>query len=172
MLNKIVISGPESSGKTTLFNELCDSYSLVGVSEYARDYIGDLNRNYSYEDILLIAQTQYKNEQICLESNQPFVLADSDLLTLEIWCEFKYNNCHPFIKDRLRAHLPNVYLLCHPEIPWEYDNQRENPNDRIALFEIYENKIKSLEVDYHVIKGDRSTRLKNAKRIINSIENS
>lgn len=172
MLNKIVISGPESSGKTTLFNDLCNSYSLIGVSEYARDYIGNLKRSYSYDDILLIADKQYKNEQILLKSKEPFVLTDTDLLTLEIWCEFKYNKCHPFIKDKLRANLPNVYLLCHPEVPWEYDSQRENPNDRMALFEIYKNKIKSLGVDYQVLKGDRLTRLRHTKRIINSIENS
>ena len=172
MLNKIVISGPESSGKTTLFNELCGSYSLVGVSEYARDYIENLERSYSYDDILLIAQKQYKNEQFCLKSNQPFVLTDSDLLTLEIWCEFRYNKCHSFIKDKLREYPPNVYLLCYPEIKWEYDPQRENPNDRMDLFQIYENKIKSLGVDYYIIKGDRLTILESAKRIINSIENS
>jgi nicotinamide riboside kinase len=172
MLNKIVISGPESSGKTTLFNELCGSYSLVGVSEYARDYIANLERNYTYNDILLIAQAQLNNEQVSLKSNQPFVLTDSDLLTLEIWCEFKYNKCHSFIENNLRENLPNLYLLCYPEIPWEFDLQRENPNDRMELFEIYENKIKSLGVDYNILRGDRMTRLKTSKRIINSIENS
>ena len=89
-----MISGPESSGKTTLFKALCDVYSIKGVSEYARDYIANLDRAYKYNDILKIAEQQFINEQQYLEMKQPFFLADSDLLTLEIWCEFKYGKCH------------------------------------------------------------------------------
>ena len=167
-----MISGPESSGKTTLFKALCDVYSIKGVSEYARDYILNIGRAYKYNDILQIAKQQFINEQQYLEMKQPFFLADSDLLTLEIWCEFKYGKCHTFISENLRNHLPEIYLLCYPDIKWEYDPQRENPNDRLALFDIYESKIKSFGVDYHILRGDKPDRLKSAKTIINRIANS
>ena len=68
--------------------------------------------------------------------------------------------------------LPDYYLLCYPDIPWEYDPQRENPNDRVELFEIYRAKIVSLGVDYQIVKGDSVARLKNSKTIINHITNS
>ena len=171
-MRKIIITGPESSGKTTLFNQLIKCYNITGVDEYARKYIGNLKREYNYNDILEIAKNQFQNEQTLLSSNQQFLIGDTDLLTLEIWCEFKYAKCHQYILNNLRKYLPDVYLLCHPDIPWEYDPQRENPNDRLDLFNIYENKIKSLEVEYHIIEGDIPKRLESAKRIINNITNS
>ncbi len=171
-MNKIVISGPESSGKTTLFNELCNFFSIEGVSEYARHYIDRLDRNYNYDDILKIAKYQYDSEQHNQKNNNSYLITDTDLLTLEIWCEVKYGKCHQFISDKLRDNLPSIYLLCYPDIPWEEDPQRENPNDRVDLFNIYENKIKSLGVDYQVLTDSKSKRFNSAKKIIKNLTNS
>ena len=171
-MNKIVITGPESSGKTTLFSLLREEYDTCGVEEYARIYIDQLDTEYVYNDILEIAKGQIVNEKNALEKGGLFMLADTDLLTLELWCEYKYQKCHHFIKSNLRKRLPDLYLLCFPDIPWEFDPQRENPNDRLALFEIYERKIKSIGVDYQILRGDKPDRLKSAKTIINRIANS
>ena len=170
-MKKLIITGPESSGKTTLFNQLTSFYNITGVDEYAREYIANLKRDYNYQDILEIAKVQFTNELKIYNSNQNFFISDTDLLTLEIWCEIKYKKCHSFISDNLRKHLPNIYLLCSSDIPWEFDSQRENPNNRLELFKIYENKIKSLGVDYRIIKGDKATRLNTVKTIINDIVN-
>tara|TARA_B100001173_G_C15963329_1_gene536666 strand:- start:747 stop:1262 length:516 start_codon:yes stop_codon:yes gene_type:complete len=171
-MKKIIVTGPESSGKTTLFNQLTKYYQIDGVNEYAREFIGSLKREYNYNDILEIAKVQFNNEQKLYKSKQRFILSDTDLLTLEIWCEFKYEKCHQYILNNLRKYLPDVYLLCNPDIPWEYDPQRENPDDRLDLFNTYENKIKSLGVEYHIIEGEIPKRFESAKRIINNIYNS
>ncbi len=171
-MKKIIVTGPESSGKTTLFKQITSFYKIRGVNEYAREYIGNLNREYKYFDILQIAKKQFENEQKLSSTNPQFLIADTDLLTLEIWCEFKYKKCHSFILDTLRNHLPNFYILCYPDIPWEFDPQRENPKDRIDLFNIYESKIKALGVDYHIVKGNEQNRFELSKTIINNITNS
>ena len=97
-MNKIVITGPESSGKTTLFSSLQEEYDTCGVEEYARVYIDQLETEYGYNDILEIAKGQIENEKKAAEKDCLFMLADTDLLTLEIWCEYKYQKCHHFIK--------------------------------------------------------------------------
>ena len=171
-MKKLIITGPESSGKTTLFHQLINFYNIKGVHEYAREYIDNLNRVYNYKDILEIAKVQFNNELKIYNCNQNFLVSDTDLLTLEIWCEVKYKKCHSFIYDNLRKYLPDIYFLCSPDIPWEFDSQRENPNNRLELFKIYENKIKSLGVDYHIIKGDKAIRLNSVKTTINNIINS
>ena len=109
-MKKLIITGPESSGKTTLFNQLTSFYNITGVDEYAREYIANLKRVYNYQDILEIAKVQFTNELKIYNSNQNFFISDTDLLTLEIWCEIKYKKCHSFISDNLRKHLPNIYL--------------------------------------------------------------
>mgnify|MGYP001263035489 FL=1 len=96
------------------------------------------------------------------------LFADTDLLTLQIWCEYKYNKCHELIKKELLERLPDLYLLCFPDIPWEFDPQRENPHDRFNLFNIYKRKMEELKVDYAIIKGTMSERLKMIEQIIES----
>ena len=171
-MNKIVITGPESSGKTTLFSSLLEEYDISGVEEYARIYIDQLDTEYVYNDILEIAKGQIESEKYAVQKGGLFMLADTDLLTLEVWCEYKYQKCHHFIKSKLRKMLPDYYLLCYPDIPWEYDPQRENQNDRVELFEIYRAKIVDLGVDYQVIRGGAAARVRNSKTIINNITNS
>ena len=170
-MNKIVITGPESSGKTTLFSSLQEEYDTCGVEEYARVYIDQLETEYGYNDILEIAKGQIESEKNAVQKGCMFMLADTDLLTLEIWCEYKYQKCHQFIKSNLRKMLPDYYLLCYPDIPWEYDPQRENPNDRVELFEMYMAKIVTLGVDYQVIRGGAVARVEDSKTIINNITN-
>ena len=168
-MKKVIITGPESSGKTTLFKQLINYYGIVGVIEHSREYIANLKREYNFEDILEIAKVQLNNFLELQNRSHKIIISDTDLLTLEIWCEFKYGKCHKFISDNLRNHLPNIYLLCYPDIPWEDDPQRENPYDRLKLFDIYEEKIKSLGVNSHIIKGDQITRFENVKTIINKL---
>ena len=165
---KIVITGPESSGKTTLLNQIYDKWNFTVIPEYARTYIDKLNRPYAYNDILEIAKGQIALEDNLNELNSTLLFSDTDLLTLQIWCEYKYNKCHTFIKKELFGRLPDLYLLCSPDIPWEFDPQRENPYDRLNLFNIYKRKIEELNVDYVIIKGTMSERLKMIEQIIES----
>lgn len=166
-MHKIVITGPESCGKTTLLNQINNKWNFTVIPEYARTYIDKLNRPYAYNDILEIAKGQIALEDNLNELNST-LLSDTDLLTLQIWCEYKYNKCHTFIKKELLGRLPDLYLLCSPDIPWEFDPQRENPHDRLNLFNIYKRKIEELNVDCVIIKGTMSERLKMIEQIIES----
>ena len=76
--------------------------------------------------------------------------------------------CHTFINKEFLKRLPDLYILCFPDIPWEFDPQRENPHDRLNLFNIYKRKIEGLKVDYAIIKGTMSERLKMIEQIIES----
>jgi len=169
-MHKIIVTGPECSGKTTLSKSLSKYFNSKLVNEFARNYLAKKNNTYNFENLLEIAQNQYKLEN----QKSKIIVCDTDLLTIKIWSEHKFGNCDSWILGKINAQKKEqrIYLLCKPDIKWEYDPQRENPNDRMDLFQIYENKIKSLGVDYYIIKGDRLTRLESAKIIINGIENS
>lgn len=168
-MNRVVITGPESCGKTTLLESVKHLPEVEITEEFARYYLDDLQRPYHYEDILSIAHGQIALENDALESNKKLIIQDTDLLTLKIWCEFKYKKCHSLIKKELSNRLPSVYILCYPDIPWEYDAQRENPNDRLALFKLYKQEIKKLKVDYIVLKGSKENRLNKVEQLISKL---
>jgi nicotinamide riboside kinase len=165
----IVITGPESSGKTTLFEQLKTQSGFDFISEYSRTYLEKIKRQYHYNDILQIANN-YVNELKSVSQNKLSVISDTDLLTLQIWCEYKYKKCHPFIIENLKINPPVLYLICSPNIPWKFDPQRENPHDRIELYNIHLAKIKELGISFEIIEGDQSKRLNKAKKILQNLQ--
>jgi len=149
---KIIVTGPESSGKTTLCKALSKHFNLPFSKEFAREYLYVLNRDYNPDDLFKIAKGQ-------LQTENGLQLLDTDLITLKIWSEYKYGSCDKWILSQIKKQKSEnrVYLLCKPDIPWEADPQRENPNDREELFEIYKKEIASLGHDYFVVEGENRT---------------
>ena len=167
-MNKIIIAGPESSGKTTLSNALKKYFNTFLVTEYSREYIDQLNSKYNYEDLLKIAKQQLKNEDNT-QLTTP-IICDTDLITIKIWSEYKYSKCDSWILQHIKKQQneSRFYLLCKPDIKWKYDPQRENQFDRKVVFDIYKKELDALNHQYFVIdNGDRLKKAINAiKKII------
>ena len=161
-LLKIIVIGPESSGKTTLCNELSKHFNLPFSKEYAREYLEKLNSNYTQDDLLKIAKGQ-------LQTENGLQLLDTDLITLKIWSEYKFGSCDNWILTQIeKQKIENrFYLLCSPDIPWQADKQRENPNDREELFKIYKQELDELEHTYFIVDGEN--RMENSILKISSI---
>ena len=145
---KIIVTGPESSGKTTLCKSLSKHFKIPFIEEYARGFLDELGRDYKQDDLLEIAKGQ-------LLSEHNAQILDTDLITIKIWSEYKYGNCNNWILEQIEQQKSErrFYLLCKPDIPWEADKQRENPNDRAELFEIYKTELESLGHTYFVVEG-------------------
>jgi len=146
---KIIVTGPESSGKTTLCKALSKHFNIPFSKELAREYLNELGGDYKQEDLLEIAKGQ-------LESEFNSQLLDTDLITIKIWSNYKYGNCDKWILDEIEKQKSEnrFYLLCTPNIPWEADTQRESPNNREKLFELYKEEIASLGHDYFIVEGE------------------
>jgi len=147
--HKIIITGPESSGKTTLCKALSQHFNLPFSKEHAREYLDALNGDYNQDDLLKIAKGQLKSEQ----NTQ---LLDTDLITIKIWSKYKYGSCDKWILSQIEKQKSEnrFYLLCKPDIPWEVDPLRENPTNRNELFEIYKKELESLEHKYFIVQGE------------------
>jgi len=152
---KIIVTGPESSGKTTLCKALSKHYNLPFTKEFAREYLTDLGKNYLQEDLLEIAKGQLENEQL-INNNQQISLHDTDLITLKIWSDYKYGNCNNWILEQIeKQKVENrFYLLCKPDLKWDYDPLRENPTNRNELLEIYKQELENLGHKFLIIKGE------------------
>jgi nicotinamide riboside kinase len=160
---KIAITGPESSGKTTLTEKLALKYNANSVPEFARNFLLERNGIYTQQDLDTIAIGQVKSWE-AIHSN--FLICDTEMTVIKIWSEFKFKSCSETILNLQNQQKFDHYFLCFPDIPWEEDPLRENPNDREILFDIYLNELKKNNLPFTVIAGNLETRLKTCEAVI------
>ena len=159
---KIIVTGPESSGKTTLCKALSTHFEIPFTEEYAREYLNNLEGDYTQSHLLEIAK-----EQLLSEHNAQIL--DTDLITIKIWSKYKYGNCDKWIIEQIEKQKTEkrFYLLCKDDIPWEGDPQRENPNDRVDLFTSYKQELDNLGHNYFIVGGEN--RIENSISKISSL---
>ena len=147
---KIIVTGPECSGKTTLSKKLSQHFKISFAKEYAREYLEKNGLAYEQNDLLKIAQKQ-------IEKEKKFNLLDTDLLTIKIWSEYKYGNCHDWILEKIKNQISQkrIYILCKPDIKWQYDPQRENQHNRGKLYAIYKKELDLLGHRYYINHSKR-----------------
>ncbi len=169
-LVKIVLTGPESVGKSTLVKQLSDHFEAAFCDELARDYVENLGREYAEEDVHQIANLQIAQELKC-KNHQGLHFFDTDLIVTRVWLERVYNHVPEWLDEHLRNEPASIHILCYPDLPWEYDFVRENPDNRVELFDDYKSEITRLGIPYSIIKGKNEERLKNAIQAINEFLN-
>lgn len=176
MIKKIVIVGPESTGKSTLCKELAKHYQTMWCPEYARAYLHEHGTKYQFDDLLKIAKGQLALEdqttalledkkRLSNESNKVWPLfIDTDMYVMKVWCEFVFKKCHPFVLDQIVKRRYDHYLLCNTDLPWVQDELREYPDltTREKLFRMYKDCLINQSVGWTLISGTESDRLGNA----------
>lgn len=166
---RIALIGPESTAKSTLSENLAKHYNTVWIKEYAREYLSNINRKYTLEDILKIAQEQLKQEQELIKKANKFIFVDTELINNKVWCLDVFKTCPNWIEESIVKHKYDLYLLTYPDLSWEPDPLRENPQRRDFFFNWYEKELKLIGANYFVIKGIGKERLKNCIRFIENI---
>ena len=156
---KVGIIGPESTGKSTLAKYLAHRYDGVLVSEYAREYMEKraCACAYTRDDVTNIAHFQVEQlrnlaQGVAMDKASDIVFFDTELIVTKVWFLHKYGDCPDFIEQALLQYPMDVYLLCYPDMPWQPDPVRENPDIRDYLFDWYEREIQKLSIPYYVIK--------------------
>ncbi|NMM46822.1 AAA family ATPase [Marinigracilibium pacificum] len=167
---RIAVTGPESSGKTTLSKKLADHFKGIWIPEYAREYLTNIDRQYTEHDLPEIAKGQWWLWENIKNNKTDLFIADTDLLVIKIWSEYKYGYTHPFIKYLLKKQNFDGYILTKADIPWEEDELRENPLDRDKLFNMYLNELKNQATPYIVVEGQEPERSQIAIDFINSLK--
>jgi NadR type nicotinamide-nucleotide adenylyltransferase len=165
-----VITGPESTGKSTLTKMLAQEYNTSWVKEYAREYLEQLSSDYTFEDVIEMAKIQLQEEQEAILQNELLFL-DTDLTVFYVWIKEKYNIEIDWINTHLTQVQNKTYLLCDIDIPWEEDKLREHPKkeDRERLFKNYVELLERYKLPYYIISGDKDARLKKAKEIVSPL---
>jgi nicotinamide riboside kinase len=166
-MKKILVTGPESSGKTTLAQGLNKHLDGLMVPEFSRIYLEKLNRPYIEDDLLAIAKGQLDWINRGVNKSPNFLILDTGLLVMKVWGLYKYQNSHPWIASNLEKQQFDFIFLSSPsDIPWEEDSLRENPNDRDILFQLYKEQLLALDWDFEILKGNEADRLDKALELI------
>lgn len=182
-MKKIVIIGPESTGKSSLCQALAGHYHSLWCPEYAREYLLRYGTNYSYENLLLIAKGQIDLEdnysrQIAtrkqktkeLLSSSDFLFIDTDMYVMKVWCEYVFDKCHSYILEQIAQRKYDAYLLCNTDLPWIKDELREYPDEknRSELFNIYKDILINQSAPFTIVKGQGPPRIEHAIKFIDS----
>jgi nicotinamide riboside kinase len=159
---KIVITGPESSGKTTLATALSQYFGTKPVPEFARIYLQFLGRPYQPADLHPIFNGQMAWESFFAQKNEPVLICDTDWTVLQIW----ENNLHPDAPFQFPRRPWDLALLCTPDIPWEEDPLREHPMERERLFYDYRQLLKATGLPFVELSGNHDKRMTDATAAI------
>ena len=168
-MKKIVIIGPESTGKSTLTEQLAAHYNTTWCPEFAREYLKQNGTDYSFEDLLNIARGQLMLEDsLLLQARNNLYFIDTDMYVMKVWCEVAFNNCHVWILKQIAARNHDLYLLCDTDLPWVKDELREYPdlNTRQKLFKMYKDILINQDTKWAIISGSYTERLQLALSII------
>ena len=168
---RIVLYGPESTGKTTLAKALAEAYQTSWVPEFARNYLEEKwNKKReicNLEDLIIIAEGQIKNENEALKHARDFVFCDTNILVTKAWSETHFHGyCAPEIEYYVETFQYEHYFLTDIDVPWEADNLRDRPNNREEMFLYFKRILDKKKVPYHLIKGTHRQRMIQAKEIL------
>ena len=171
---KVVLYGPESTGKTTLSIELAKHFKTNWVPEYAREYLQTIwdneKRICEPEDILPIAIGQMKLENELAIKSKSLLICDTNLFETMVYSKYYYGgNCDPLLQKFALKNSYDLYLLTDIDIPWEKDDLRDKPNERKESFEIFKNELIENNLPFRIISGTRIERIKKAVYYINKI---
>lgn len=190
-MKKIVIIGPESTGKSTLCEKLAVHYKTSWCPEYAREYLLAHGTNYTYDNLLDIAKGQVALEEkyvkIAEENQSPEnneartgppltasysrLFIDTDMYVMKVWCKFVFGKCHSWILNQIEERKYDLYLLCNVDLPWVKDELREYPDlaRREKLYNIYKEIMLNQPVPWIDISGNYEERLQKAIDAVNAL---
>lgn len=171
---KVVLLGPESTGKTTLSQQLARHYNTVWVPEYAREYLqkkwNDERKTCEPKDLLPIAEGQMRLENELAKKATNILICDTDLLETKVYSEAYYvGACDPVLEKYALQNTYDLYLLTYIDIPWEADDLRDKPTERKEMFTYFKDTLEKYGKNFIILKGNKKDRLEKAVNHIDQL---
>lgn len=161
-IKKIAIVGPESTGKSTITQQLAQHYNTLWVPEYARYYCAALTEPCNLQD-----ETNMFHGQVALEESilaiaqKELVFCDTTFLTVKIWSDEVFGETPAIVLNALPQYHYDLYLLMDIDLPWQEDPLRDFPHKREHFMQVWHKELHALNANYTVVSGQES-RLQNA----------
>ena len=168
-MKKIVLIGPESTGKTIMSEKLSGYFNEPWVPEFAREYLIALKRPYAKGDLLEIAKGQVKAEEDMASSANKYLFCDTDLLVIKVWSDHIFKNCDQWIENEINTRNYDFYFLCRNDFPWKADPLRENPQLGEYFFNVFKDILIHKKKDFAILEGGVEERMQKATAIVKEL---
>jgi NadR type nicotinamide-nucleotide adenylyltransferase len=153
LARRVVLTGSESTGKTTLTADLARHYGAVWVPEYVRGYADWKQAALDASDVTPIAEGRIAAQDLALERAHSLLLLDTDLLSTVVYAEHYYGLCPEWVRAAADHRRADLYLLCDIDVPWTPDAQRDRPGERAAIHELFRSALLERGFRFQVIHG-------------------
>jgi nicotinamide riboside kinase len=166
---RLALTGPESSGKTTLAQAISLFYGGKYVPEYAREFLAGLGRAYLQSDLPMIAQRQFDLNKA--DDTIPFVVCDTEMTVMRVWYRYSYHSNNALIDTLFQTQRFHHLFLCTPDMPWEPDPLREHPKERMRLFDLYVKELQQQDLPFTIVNGTLEKRMEQVEKVVRSLMN-
>jgi galactose mutarotase-like enzyme/nicotinamide riboside kinase len=172
-LLRVSLTGPESTGKSTLAAQLAAHYGTSFAPEFAREYLADSGPHYTAEDLEEIARGQLAAEAAAVAeataNGHPIVFFDSDLLVIKIWFEHSFGTCPEWILQAVARQHYDLVLLMGVDLPWQPDPLREHPHLRQHFYDLYQRELREQMSNFAEISGNGDRRFDKARFLVDEL---
>ena len=164
---RVVVTGSECTGKTTLAEALADHYDTVLVPEYARQFVRDQGRAPQASDVEAIARGQIALEESLAGDASKILIQDTDLLSTVVYSRHYYGDCPVWIEERLAGRAAHLYLLCDIDVSWVPNgHQRDREDRREEMHQLFRQALIDRKLNFVDIRGSLDHRMNLAARAI------
>ncbi len=168
-VKKIVVTGPESSGKSQLSQLLAQHFQTIHIPEYARMYLEKNGPEYNFDQLREIAKKHKAFQSGKMKEADELVFLDTDLINFSVWSQVAFGKVDEWVEKACKLEVDHIYLILYPDLSWEPDPLREHPHQRQFLFEKHRQAVADAGRPYRIIKGLGKQRLENAIQATNEL---
>jgi NadR type nicotinamide-nucleotide adenylyltransferase len=166
---RVVLTGSESTGKTTLAMRLASFFNAALVPEFVRRYAEEKGAPLDFSDHGPIARGQMALEDEMIARATRLVVQDTDLLSTVVYCNHYFGRCPPWIEEVAAGRRPDLYLLCEIDVPWIADGVRDRGEQREEMQRLFRETVLGTGVPVATIEGDGDERIQRASDAIDAL---
>lgn len=163
---RVILSGSECTGKSTLAAKLAEHYKVEFVPEYLRDYFEMKNGILSMDDVIPIAKGQLRFEAEATEKGYNPLICDTDIISSIVYAKHYFGECPGWLENEFKKIGSSLYLLCNIDVQWQADGQRDMPEERQYMQDQFIKELQNRKIPFHNISGPVKARTVKSIKLI------